>query len=622
MLDPGGHPVRSDGALKEPALEAELETTGQQSVKTAEVLTALLQGTASATGDDFFCALVKHLAQALSVKYAFVAELSDDKTHAYTRSLWTGEGYGANFDYAMAGTACEPMLEGRTICYTSGMQQRFPDDPRIRFMQAESYLGVPLLHPSGEVIGHVVAVDDKPMVEAPHDFSAFEIFAARASAELQRRRTQRALEYRLAIEALISSISTGFISLPSSETGRAIDDAIAEIGRFSRVDRVWLVMMSDDGKSFTYAHEWCADSIPSSMPIGYVMDRKHCPLFIEGTDRTDILHIPRVSDLPDSERDLREAFIKDQVKSGLIVPLLIAGKAIGAIAFDSVTHEKTWSEEDIRLLKLVAEVFAQAIDRQRAEEELNRAHVQLIQSEKMASLGQITAGIAHEINSPIAVIRSGADVITRTTERLRQAISNGAAISAELRAELTKCIDVLERNGAVHGEASSRISDIVSSLKAFTRLDEAQYLECNLNEGLESVLTLLTGNWKEGVCVERQFGDIPNVRAYASELNQVFMTLLRNANEAIEGKGTVTVRTSFNAGHVCVQINDTGRGIPSEQLSRLFDVGFSSNGSRVRMRTGLSNSYAVVQKHKGELQVSSAPGKGTEFRVLLPVNGA
>jgi signal transduction histidine kinase len=357
------------------------------------------------------------------------------------------------------------------------------------------------------------------------------------------------------------------------------------------------------------------------MDIGYVMDRRQCPLFLEGTDRREVLQIARVADMPDSARDLREALVKDKVKSVLVVPLLIAGTMIGAIAIDAVREETSWSDEDIRLLKLVAEVLAQAIDRMRADEELNAAQARLIQSEKMATLGQITAGVAHEINSPVAVIRSSADVTSRAAERLRRAISNGAAISDELRDELTNCIEMIERNCETHAEASARIAGIVDSLRMFTRVDEAAYQESDLNRSIESVLTLLSGDWKQGVAIERRFGDIPRVRMYPSELNQVFMTLLRNANEAIEQQGTITVSTVAEGESVRIQVADTGKGISADALPQLFNVGFSTTGSRVRMRTGLSNAYAVIHKHGGELRVTSEVGVGTEFHITLPING-
>jgi two-component system NtrC family sensor kinase len=171
-------------------------------------------------------------------------------------------------------------------------------------------------------------------------------------------------------------------------------------------------------------------------------------------------------------------------------------------------------------------------------------------------------------------------------------------------------------------EASARLAQVLENLERFTRVDRASYQEIDLNEGIESVLVLLEPHLPDGLDVVRNYGELPPVRAHPAELNQVFMTLLRNASEAIDGEGTITVGTRAEGRNVYVRIADTGRGIPEDRLSTLFDLGFSTKGARVEMRIGLVTAHDIVHSHEGDIRVKSAEGEGTEFTIRLPVRPA
>jgi signal transduction histidine kinase len=132
-------------------------------------------------------------------------------------------------------------------------------------------------------------------------------------------------------------------------------------------------------------------------------------------------------------------------------------------------------------------------------------------------------------------------------------------------------------------------------------------------------LALLVPQLAEGVTIEKHFEEIPAIECYPDQLNQLFMTLLLNAAEAIEDKGTISVKTRSDNGRILVEISDDGRGIPADQLGKIFEVGFSEKYSRVRMHVGLANCYAIAQKHRGEITVESEFGKGTVFRTSLPI---
>ena len=237
----------------------------------------------------------------------------------------------------------------------------------------------------------------------------------------------------------------------------------------------------------------------------------------------------------------------------------------------------------------------------------------------MAALGKLTAGIAHEMNTPIGAIRSTMDVLSRSSAKLEQIVENSETL-AEVKnsSGYQKSLKILKENSQVSQTASDRIAKIVSSLRNFTRLDESEFQRADLDEGIESTLTLIQHEIRDGIAVVKEFTGIPEINCYPSELNQVFMTLLTNAAQAIESEGTITIRTHADERNVYVSISDTGKGIPPEQLGALFEFSFTTIGSRVGVGLGLPNAYNIVRKHNGEIEVESEVGKGTEFTITLP----
>ena len=167
--------------------------------------------------------------------------------------------------------------------------------------------------------------------------------------------------------------------------------------------------------------------------------------------------------------------------------------------------------------------------------------------------------------------------------------------------------------------AAERIMTIVGSLRRFARLDEAELDEVDLHEGIENTLTLVQHELKNRIQVEKDYGEIPRVKCYPNRLNQVFMNLLVNASHAIEGQGTIAIKTRQQGDNVLIEFKDSGRGIPQENLQRIFDPGFTTKGSGVGTGLGLSIVYRIVQDHQGSIQVESGVGKGSTFRLLLPI---
>jgi len=253
--------------------------------------------------------------------------------------------------------------------------------------------------------------------------------------------------------------------------------------------------------------------------------------------------------------------------------------------------------------------------------ELIESQAQLVQAEKMASIGSLTAGLAHEMNTPIGVINSNTDVSGRCVAAITEAVEGSETID-ELGTndQFQRSLSLLQSSHRATLESSARISKLVNNLRSFARLDEAALQKADLHEGIESTLDLIGHDLDGRIEVVKEKGDIPRVACHPSELNQVFMNILRNAVEAIDGPGKITIRSFVENGNVHVQIEDTGVGIAPEQVQRIFDPGFNRKGSRVKAGWGLFTSYKIVENHNGEIRINSEVGKGTSVTVVLPTD--
>ncbi len=252
--------------------------------------------------------------------------------------------------------------------------------------------------------------------------------------------------------------------------------------------------------------------------------------------------------------------------------------------------------------------------------QLRRTQAQLIQSAKMAMLGALAAGIAHEVNTPLGVISGGnqtLELITREVSAVLLKLASKA--EQQEQRELVQMIQVLKEVTAASSIACERISKIVRSLKAFAGLDEAPLKTVDLNEELEGLLTLLHNQLERRIEVVRDYGRIPRIECQPSQVNQVFMNLLVNAIQAIPEKGVIRVKTESDGETVRISISDTGRGIAPDKLERLFEPSFTSQGNRTRAGLGLCICQKIVQDHCGQILVDSTPGKGSTFTVVLPV---
>ncbi|MCK6551942.1 ATP-binding protein [Myxococcota bacterium] len=250
--------------------------------------------------------------------------------------------------------------------------------------------------------------------------------------------------------------------------------------------------------------------------------------------------------------------------------------------------------------------------------ELHAMQSKLVQAERMAVLGKLAAGVAHELNTPLGVLKSNTQTTATVVERLLAMVRVDGALpqgAQKLATVLDACRQATE--GAV-----GRIDAVTQSFRRFTSLDEAELRAFDVCEGLDAALVLLAPSIPPSITIERRFDAVPPIVAWPRELNQAFLTVLQNAVQAIDGVGSVLVEARATEHDVVVVVRDTGRGMSEEQARQLFELAWSEGGARTKMRMGLSAALQTAHKHGGTVTAESAPGAGTTVTFRLPITPA
>ena len=290
---------------------------------------------------------------------------------------------------------------------------------------------------------------------------------------------------------------------------------------------------------------------------------------------------------------------------------------------------------DITERKLMEDVLQKTgLEQQKLIVSLQETKDQLLQSEKMASIGQLAAGIAHEINNPVGFVNSNMGSLKNYVSTLLEVVEGYdkaihiAAPNPDIEAFIVKIrkkadLEFLAEdvndlfNESLDG--LKRVKDIVQSLKDFSHVGESEWQIADLHNGLDSTLNIVNNEIKYKATVVKEYGVIPQIKCLASQLNQVFMNMLINASHAIPEKGIITIRTGCDHESVWVAISDTGTGIAQENLTRIFDPFFTTKPVGSGTGLGLSLAYGIINKHNGRIEVNSELGKGTCFTIYLPI---
>jgi signal transduction histidine kinase len=425
--------------------------------------------------------------------------------------------------------------------------------------------------------------------------------------------------YRLAVreisEAMVSMLSMG-------EIGDRILAALTDTMGVSRA----MVLLFDENDRVLRASAWRGDwdqvdidtEIPSDHPIW-----KHLWMRREELARSDF------DDDPDPEKRESCWDIYDTLEVELLVPILFGVDLLGVIAVGRKLSGERLATDDRQLLRTLANQSSIAIENAKAFDEiaklneslearvemrtreLQETQNQLMQSEKLKSLGQLVAGVAHELNNPIGFVHANLQLLDEFIGKLVKAHETGGD-GTQYRDAITK---LLGRSR----EGTERVKQIVQDLRTFSRTDQADLHMAQLTDEIDTTLALMEPRFKGHIEVVRDYQPLPEVRCYPGQLNQVFLNLLMNACDVLEDGGKITIRTSTIEGGVRLEFEDSGPGVSAGVQSRIFDPFFTTKEVGKGTGLGLSLSHGIIERHGGRIQVVSEPGAGAIFQIELPL---
>lgn len=535
----------------------------------------------------------------------------------------------------------------------------------------------------------------------------------------KRKRQEKALQMYAHYAKLTTNISSRFINLAVRELDEGVKKALAEIGKSTKVDNVGLFLF-DQKNSFNCTYKWIqkeqSDFLTGEKLQGLVN-------YVSPSINKRILAGERVSissalELGEYETEV-EAWWKQGLKMLLILPFFSSKKTKGFLALVGIENERQWSENELAALQTLGAIFANTIERQQAEQELEeyREHLEelvekrtdellkvlenlkntqqeLIQSEKMAALGQLVAGVAHEVNTPLGAIHASAGNIARAFEEtieilpdllmtlnyneqqlffdlVNDSLRLGEQLTSRAERKLRRqlCKDLEERNienavdfadklvpmGITYFEkvipymplikgdlgqtivqaafnlvsqkhysetiniATEKASKVVFALKHYAHQDHSgQKTLADIRDTLDVVLVLYNNHFKQGVEVVKDYQEVPKILCFPDELNQVWTNLVHNALQAMDYKGKIKLTVVQEGNYIVISINDNGKGIPEEVRKQIFEPFFTTKPIGEGSGLGLNIVKKIIEKHDGEINVTSESGN-TTFFVKLPI---
>ena len=355
-----------------------------------------------------------------------------------------------------------------------------------------------------------------------------------------------------------------------------------------------------------------AEADGSKFIIRESLDKKETGLEISfDNDVNNFIKQGRVSCLT-CMKEFKEAKPFREIVQRVVLPIYHLNKLLGIIVLS--TKQKTKLDDTLEVLNGVSSQLGNAIiqaelyqknekmvkDLTKTLEELKDTQLKLINSEKMASLGQLVAGVAHEINTPVASIKSNNEITKKIIAQIKDA----------------DICELLQEINEIDTEAIARINRLVVSLRKFVRLDEAELQEADINKEIDLTLDLIRHETKNRIEIIKNYSKLPPIKCYPNMLNQVFMNILVNATHAIKEKGTITIDTNYKNNNLLVKIKDTGCGI--KEPDKIFFAGYTTKGVGVGTGLGLAISQKIIEKHNGKITVKTKLNEGSEFTITIP----
>ncbi len=600
-------------------------------------LRLIVEGTATQTGSEFFRSCTRYLAEVLQVRYALIAEFANQaKDRVRTLAFWTGEDFGDNFEYDIAGTPCGEVLKGVAFRYPNSLQTLFPDDPDLGAIDAECYIGIPLIDPVGNVQGHLAVIDTEPLDE--NNIEAQElilkIFAARAGAELERQRAEAALERQLQRVLLVEQITQNIRQ--SLDLQQIFQTTVNQIGKIFQVDRCHIFSYRSDPVAKTrVVAEYL---MPGYSPmLGMEISLEEAACLEMAFSQEQAVAYPDVYAEPVLERSVY-AYKQFSVKSLMAVQTSYQGEPNGAIGVHQCDRFRQWTEDEIELLEAVAAQVGIAIAQAKLLQQEKQQRQALEEAKRKAEVAnraksEFLANMSHELRTPLNAILGFAQLMERDS-----------TVTAQQRESLA----IINRSG-------EHLLNLINDVLEMSKIEAGRTVLHPEPFDLHRMLQTLQEMFQIRAQVKRlslQFDLAPDLPRYINsdegKLRQVLINLLSNAVKFTE-KGSVTLRVRREQGSTCAgeqreqgrrgdgetggqgekqttnnkqqttiyfKVEDTGRGIAPEEMGKLFDPfvqtvsGLQSEGGT---GLGLAISREFVRLMGGELCCKSNPGQGSTF---------
>jgi len=427
----------------------------------------------------------------------------------------------------------------------------------------------------------------------------------------ERNRIETALYERLAFEKLITELSTRFIGLSPQEIDHGFYDALLSIGEFAGADRAYVFLFSKDGTSMTNTHEWCAPGIEPQIHNLAELPVELFPWWTAHMRRRETITIARVLDLPEEAAAEKKILLEQSIQSVVVVPMTCGPSVVGFVGFDWVRTCKAWTTDDVALLRIVGEIFANAMNRSRAEEQRALLEAQLVQTRSLENVAKLAGGVAHDFNNLLGVVLNYATMLRKELSDSRQlGYLEELHESAKQAAQLTRQLLLAGRRGVI------------------------EPIALDLNEAVVSLTSLLRRTLGEHVTLHLQLAnEIGIVRLGVPQVEQILLNLTLNARDAMPNGGRFTITTTtvdlgpddvaryidVNTGRFSLlALSDTGLGMSPEVAARAWDPFFTTKGD-MGTGLGLSTVHGIVKQAGGHLAIDTAPGKGCTVRIYLPV---
>jgi signal transduction histidine kinase/YesN/AraC family two-component response regulator len=416
---------------------------------------------------------------------------------------------------------------------------------------------------------------------------------------------------------------------------RLMDASVFGIGIFNAdTETIDYRLAIENGKRYQPYTRTMEDK--NQFPVWSIENRRE--IFINDVYKEYMRYISVFKD-KDEVGMLEDSSQASEPLSFIYIPLLFNNNPIGVLTVQSF-RKYAYNQYHLDILRSLASYITTAIQNAgsysrmtEAFEQLKSAQTKLVESEKMASLGVLTAGVAHEINNPVNFISGGIESLKDNYDDIKGLLKllsdyDPAKPLEEQWEKIDECMRqcdlsnlVPEMDSIINSirNGATRTAEIVKGLRNFSRLDESDMKKAGMEEGIDNTLVILNNRIKGRITVTKDYGNVPAMMCYPGQLNQVFMNILYNAADAIDGTGEIHIKTREEDGKIKISIKDTGSGMPEHVRQHIFEPFFTTKPVGKGTGLGLSISYGIIEKHKGEIAVESQPGKGTEFIITLPL---